>query len=60
MGSRARFRKPIELYTVLDLYGRNVLTAGNEEWRVHRKITAPTFSEVAMPILRRVIYSPKT
>jgi hypothetical protein len=50
MGSRARFPKPIEIYGVLDLYGHNVVTTENEEWRVHRKITAPTFSEVATPI----------
>jgi hypothetical protein len=46
MGSRARFTKPVQLYKLLDLYGHNVLTTENEEWRVHRKITAPTFSEV--------------
>jgi hypothetical protein len=50
LGSRARFPKPIEIYGVLDLYGRNVLTTEKEEWRLHRKITAPTFSEVATPI----------
>lgn len=28
------------------VYGRNVLTTEGEDWRIHRKITAPTFSEV--------------
>jgi cytochrome P450 len=48
VGNRARFPKPVRLYKVLDLYGPNLVTTENEEWRVHRKIAAPSFSEVDM------------
>jgi len=46
MANRARFPKPIQLYGVLDLYGRNVVTTEGEDWRIHRRITGPSFSEV--------------
>ncbi|KAI9351306.1 cytochrome P450 [Obelidium mucronatum] len=37
--------KPIQHYKLFDLYGKNILTTEGEEWRKHRKIAAPTFSE---------------
>lgn len=46
MNHRARFAKPTELYDVLDLFGRNIVSTEGEEWRAHRKITAPSFTEV--------------
>jgi cytochrome P450 len=49
MGNRNRFCKLVEGYKLLDVYGRNVLTTEGEEWRVHRKITAPSFTEVYLP-----------
>ncbi|KIM26276.1 hypothetical protein M408DRAFT_25484 [Serendipita vermifera MAFF 305830] len=45
MINRARFTKPIHLYGVLELYGANVVTTEGDEWRIHRKITGPSFSE---------------
>ncbi|TPX73527.1 hypothetical protein CcCBS67573_g05207 [Chytriomyces confervae] len=39
------FLKPIHLYGSLDAFGKNVLTTERDEWRRHRKIAAPTFSE---------------
>ncbi|KAJ3238574.1 hypothetical protein HDU78_003425 [Chytriomyces hyalinus] len=39
------FLKPIQLYGVLDVYGKNIVTVEGDEWRRHRKIAAPTFSE---------------
>ncbi|KAJ3005725.1 UNVERIFIED_CONTAM: hypothetical protein HDU68_004498 [Siphonaria sp. JEL0065] len=39
------FLKPVHVYRVLDIYGKNIVTTEGEEWRKHRKIAAPTFSE---------------
>ncbi|KAL2919019.1 hypothetical protein HK105_201289 [Polyrhizophydium stewartii] len=39
------FPKPIEFYGILDLFGRNVVTTEHAEWRRHRKVAAPQFSE---------------
>ncbi|PVF97230.1 cytochrome P450 [Serendipita vermifera] len=45
LGNRYRFYKPIDLYGVLDLFGRNVLTTEFDDWRTHRRIASPAFSE---------------
>ncbi|KAG8773179.1 hypothetical protein FRC15_002220 [Serendipita sp. 397] len=45
MANRHRFVKPVELYDVLNLFGHNVLGTEGEQWRVHRKIAAPSFTE---------------
>jgi hypothetical protein len=42
---RSDFPKPIEVYGSIDLYGKNVVTMEGSEWRRHRKITSPPFSE---------------
>jgi len=42
---RNDFPKSIQLYKVLEIYGRNLLTVEGKEWRRHRRITAPPFSE---------------
>jgi cytochrome P450 len=39
------FGKPIHQYQILDVFGRNVVTTEGQEWKKHRKITAPQFSE---------------
>ena len=36
----------MERYAVVDFFGKNVLTTEFGEWKRHRKITAPAFSEV--------------
>ncbi|KIM26275.1 hypothetical protein M408DRAFT_194729 [Serendipita vermifera MAFF 305830] len=43
--NRTRFPKPIETYKILELFGRNLVTTEGDDWKVHRKITAPSFSE---------------
>ncbi|KAG8812952.1 hypothetical protein FRC17_001739, partial [Serendipita sp. 399] len=45
MANRHRFVKPVELYDVLNLFGQNVLATEGEQWRIHRKIAAPSFTE---------------
>jgi len=42
---RNDFPKPIHIYRMLNLYGRNVVTTEGAMWRQHRKITAPPFAE---------------
>jgi hypothetical protein len=42
---RNDFPKPIALYKMLDLYGKNVVTVEGTEWRRQRKITAAQFNE---------------
>jgi cytochrome P450 len=42
---RNDFPKPIVLYKMLDLYGKNVVTVEGAEWRRQRKITAAQFNE---------------
>ncbi|KIJ23327.1 hypothetical protein M422DRAFT_276121 [Sphaerobolus stellatus SS14] len=40
-----RFIKPTEVYTVLNIFGPNLVSTEGHEWKRHRRITAPTFSE---------------
>lgn len=42
---RNRFKKPIEIYKNVDLYGKNVVSTEGAIWRQHRKLTSPSFSE---------------
>lgn len=39
------FVKPVELYAIVDIYGPSILTTEGEEWKRHRKVVAPAFSE---------------
>ncbi len=43
---RAKFPKPVEEYTALSFFGRNIVASEGEEWKRYRKVTAPAFSEV--------------
>lgn len=45
IADRRTFPKPIELYLLLAVYGENVVITEGDEWRKHRKIVAPAFSE---------------
>ncbi|KAF8587183.1 cytochrome P450 [Ramaria rubella] len=42
---RARFPKPVEDYKVLSFFGQNIVITEHDEWKKHRKICAPPFSE---------------
>lgn len=42
---RNDFPKPAHLYVLVDIYGRNVVSAEGALWRRHRKITAAPFTE---------------
>ncbi|KAF1831713.1 cytochrome P450 monooxygenase-like protein [Decorospora gaudefroyi] len=42
---RNDFPKPLEMYTSLDIYGKNLVTTEGADWRVHRKLVAPSFGE---------------
>ncbi|PCH40911.1 cytochrome P450 [Wolfiporia cocos MD-104 SS10] len=43
--ARHRFPKPVDHMGVLSYYGNNVLVTERDEWKRHRKITAPAFTE---------------
>lgn len=42
---RNDFPKPIHMYGLVELFGKNVVSTEGQEWRHHRKITAPPFGE---------------
>ncbi|KAI0539793.1 cytochrome P450 [Xylaria digitata] len=42
---REDFPKPLEYYGILAMFGRNVVTTEGALWRMHRKVTSPSFNE---------------
>ena len=42
---RNDFPKPTEIYTSVDLFGKSVVSTEGANWRHHRKITSPPFTE---------------
>lgn len=42
---RNDFPKPTEIYSSIDLFGKNVVSTEGAYWRHHRKITSPPFTE---------------
>ncbi|RAL58574.1 hypothetical protein DID88_003350 [Monilinia fructigena] len=42
---RDAFPKPLASYRILDIFGRNIVTTEGIEWRKHRKISSPSFTE---------------
>lgn len=42
---RERFPKNVVQYTVLNLFGKNLVSTEGPEWRAHRKVASPGFSE---------------
>ncbi|KAF2012229.1 cytochrome P450 [Aaosphaeria arxii CBS 175.79] len=42
---RNDFPKPLDMYGALDIYGKNLVSTEGSDWRMHRKLTAPAFSE---------------
>ncbi|KAF2652299.1 cytochrome P450 [Lophiostoma macrostomum CBS 122681] len=42
---RNDFPKPLEMYGRLDIYGKNLVSTEGTDWRMHRKLTAPSFGE---------------
>jgi cytochrome P450 len=43
--NRPGFPKPLEVYESLCLFGRNIVSTEHDEWRSHRKVASPAFSE---------------
>jgi len=50
---RRDFVKPVELYAIVDIFGPSILTTEGEEWKRHRKIVAPAFSEKSNSLVWR-------
>ncbi|KAI0592271.1 cytochrome p450 monooxygenase [Pyrenophora tritici-repentis] len=42
---RNDFPKPLEMYQSLNIYGKNLVTTEGSDWRTHRKLVAPSFSD---------------
>ena len=42
---KSDFLKPIHLYHVVEVYGKNMLSSEGEEWKRHRRIVGPSFNE---------------
>jgi cytochrome P450 len=42
---RNDFPKPLEFYRALDIYGKNLVSTEGADWRMHRKLAAPSFGE---------------
>lgn len=42
---RNDFPKPLEIYGALNIYGKNLVSTEGAEWRMHRKLVAPSFGE---------------
>jgi hypothetical protein len=46
--SHAKFSKDINHFSVLGIFGANIVVSEGEEWKKYRKIAAPAFSEVCL------------
>ena len=53
-----KFPKPVEMYDVLKFFGSNIVTSEFDEWKQHRKVAAPAFSEVRDS--QQATFCPKT
>ncbi|KAL5332080.1 hypothetical protein ACEPPN_001624 [Leptodophora sp. 'Broadleaf-Isolate-01'] len=42
---RKDFQKPLELYSVLNTFGPNLVSTNGEEWRHQRKVMLPSFND---------------
>ncbi|PVH82251.1 cytochrome P450 [Cadophora sp. DSE1049] len=42
---KTHFLKPVQRYKIVDLFGKSILTQEGQEWKRHRKIVGPSFSE---------------
>ncbi|KAF2007674.1 cytochrome P450 monooxygenase-like protein [Amniculicola lignicola CBS 123094] len=42
---RGDFPKPLEMYRRLEIYGKSLVSSEGAAWRMHRKLTAPSFGE---------------
>lgn len=42
---RTEFEKPVEIYKIVNVFGRNALTSDGPDWKRQRKIISPGFTE---------------
>lgn len=42
---RTEFEKPVEIYKIVNVFGRSALTSDGPDWKRQRKIISPGFSE---------------
>ena len=51
--SRQHYPKLTDLYTMLDIYGANLLTTEGPVWKRHRQVTSPSFSESLLRLVHQ-------
>jgi cytochrome P450 len=39
------FLKPVDRYKIINIFGRSIVTVEGQDWRRHRKVVGPSFSE---------------
>jgi cytochrome P450 len=39
------FLKPVDRYGIIDIFGKSIVTVEGQDWRRHRKVVGPSFSE---------------
>lgn len=52
-GRKHDFVKPVEIYAIVDIFGASILTTEGADWKRHRKIVAPAFSEKSNSLVWR-------
>jgi hypothetical protein len=50
---RNDFVKPVEIYGIVDIFGSSILSLEGPDWKRHRKIVAPAFSEKSNALVWR-------
>lgn len=43
--NRVDFAKPVKMYKIVSIFGPNIVASEFDEWKRHRRIAAPSFSE---------------
>lgn len=54
--NKVDFSKPIKMYKVLSFFGPNIVASEFDEWKRHRRVAAPSFSETN----NRLVYEETT
>ncbi|KAJ3273526.1 hypothetical protein HDU76_010806 [Blyttiomyces sp. JEL0837] len=47
------FPKPLEKYKILEVLGTNIVTTEGHEWKAHRKVVGPQFSEANNQLIQK-------
>lgn len=45
MTNRAEYPKPYKMFTGISIYGPNIVAADFDDWKRHRRVAGPSFSD---------------